>query len=142
MKEALQSMVCNSLWTQWRQSQTDRAQVVKRMVGDDEWWDRVEYLLTFSKSIVDLLRMLDTDKPSLGEVYEGIDSMIEKIREVDNAKEQDLEEVFYNEVKDILTKRWNKMTTPLHLLAYALNPKYYSALLLSDPNRSTPNKDP
>ena len=66
-------------WTQWRQSQTDRAQVVKRMVADDEWWDRVEYLLNFSMPIMDLLRMLDTDKPSLGEVFEGIDSMIEKI---------------------------------------------------------------
>ena len=129
-------------WTQWRQSQTDRAQVVKRMVVDDEWWDRVEYILTFSKPIVDLLRMLDTDKPSLGEVYEGIDSMIEKIREVINAKEQYPNEVFYSEVKDILTKRWNKMTTPLHLLAYALNPKYYSVELLSDPNRSAPNKNP
>ena len=112
------------------------------MVADDEWWNRVEYPLKFSMPIMDLLRMLDTDKPSLGEVYEGIDSMIEKIREVINAKEQDPDEAFYNKVKDILTKRWNKMTTPLHLLAYALNPKYYSAELLSDPNRSAPNKDP
>ena len=105
MKEALQSMVCSSLWTQWRQSQTDRAQVVKRMVVDDEWWDRVGYLLKISMHIMDLLQILDTDKPSLGEVYEGIDSMIEKIREVINAKEQDPDELFYNEVKDILTKR-------------------------------------
>ena len=49
------------------------------MVIGDEWWDTVEYVLAFSKAIVDLLRMLDTDKPSLGEVFEGIDSMIEKI---------------------------------------------------------------
>ena len=34
------------------------------------------------------------------------------------------------------------MTTPLHLLAYSLNPKYYSAELLSDPNIFAPNKDP
>ena len=97
---------------------------MKRMVVDYQWWDRVEYLLAFSNTIVDLVWMLDRDKPSLGEVYEGIDSIIEKIREVINAKEKDPDEVFYNEVKDILTKRWNKMTTPLHLLAYALNPKY------------------
>ena len=36
---------------------------------------------------------------------------------------------------------WNKMTTPLHLLAYAVNPKYYSIELLSDPERTAPNKD-
>jgi len=142
VKESLQSMVCSSLWNQWRQSQTERAQAVKRLVVDDEWWDKVEYLLAFTKPIVDLIRMFDTDKPNLGEVYEGIDSMIEKIRVVINAKEQDPNEVFYKEVKDILTKRWNKMTTSLHLLAYAVNPKYYSAELLNDPERTLPNNDP
>jgi len=34
------------------------------------------------------------------------------------------------------------MTTPLHLLAYAMNPKYYAAELLSDPERTAPNKNP
>ena len=52
MKEALQSMVCSSLWNQWRQFQSERAQVVKRLVVDNEWWDRVEYLLAFTKPIV------------------------------------------------------------------------------------------
>ena len=49
----------------------------------------MEYLLAFTKPIVDLLHMFDTDMPNLGEVYEGIDSMIEKIRLVINAKEND-----------------------------------------------------
>ena len=75
-------------------------------------------------------------------MYEGIDSMIEKIRVVINAKENDPDEFFYREVKDILTKRWNKMTMPLHLLAYAVNPKYYATELLSDPERTAPSKDP
>eukprot|EP00253_Pinus_taeda_P030301 PITA_30301 len=142
VKDALQSMVCSSLWNQWRQSQSDRAQALKQLVVDDEWWDRVEYLLAFTKPIVDLLRMFDTNMPNLGDVCEGIDSMIEKIQLVINAKGNDLVEFFYREVKDILTKRWNKMTTPLHLLAYEVNPKYYAAELLSDPERTTPNKDP
>ena len=60
---------------------------MKMMVVDDEWWGKVEYLLAFFKPIVDLLRMLDTDTPSLGELYEGIDSMIKKISVVINAKE-------------------------------------------------------
>ena len=34
------------------------------------------------------------------------------------------------------------MTTSLHLLAYAVNPKYYSAELLNDPERTAPNNDP
>lgn len=68
--------------------------------------------------------------------------MIEKIKVVINAKENNPDEVFYREVKDILTKRWNKMTTPLHLLAYAVNPKYYSTVLVHDLERTAPTKDP
>ena len=115
---------------------------MKKLLVDDEWWDKVEYLLAFTKPIVDLLRMFDTDMPNLGEVYEDIDSMIEKIRVVINAKENELDEFFDREVKDILTKRWNKITTPLHLLAYAVNPKYYVAELLSNLERTAPSKDP
>ena len=132
----------SSFWNQWRQSQYDRAQAVKKLVVDDEWWDKVEYLLAFTKPIVDLLHMFDTDMPNLREVYEGFDSIIETIWVVINAKEKDSKEFFYREVKDILTKRWNKITTPLHLLAYVVNPKYYVAELLSDPERIAPSKDP
>ena len=48
----------------------------------------------------------------------------------------------FTEVKDILTKRWNKMTTSLHILAYIVNPRYYFAELLNDPERAAPNNDP
>jgi hypothetical protein len=67
--------------------------------------------------------------------------MLERIREIIKANDNDPLELFYHEVKDIVTKRWNKMTTPLHLLAYALHPKYYHSKILSLPGRTTPNKD-
>ena len=67
--------------------------------------------------------------------------MLERIREIIKANDDDPLELFYHEVKDIVTKRWNKMTTPLHLLAYALHPKYYHSKVLSLPGRTAPNKD-
>lgn len=69
--------------------------------------------------------------------------MLERIREIINASENDPFETFYYQVKDIVTKRWNKMTTPLHLLAYAyaLHPKYYHSKILYIPGRTMPNKD-
>ena len=67
--------------------------------------------------------------------------MVERIREIIRASENDPFETFYYEVKDIVTERWNKMTTPLHLLAYALHPKYYHSKILSLPGRTAPNKD-
>ena len=69
--------------------------------------------------------MFNTNSPGLGDVYEGIDSMIEKLRWSSMSRSMTRMKFFYKEVKDILTKRWNKMTTSLHLLAYAMNLKYY-----------------
>jgi hypothetical protein len=88
-----------------------------------------------------MIRTFDIDMPCLGEVYENIDSMLERISEIIKSNDDDPLELFYHEVKDIVTKRWNKMTTPLHLLAYALHPKYYHSEILSLLGRAAPNKD-
>jgi hypothetical protein len=88
-----------------------------------------------------MIRIFDIDMPCLGEAYESIDSMLKRIREIIKATDDDPLELFYDEVKNIVTKRWNKMITPLHLLAYALHPKYYHSKILSLPGRTMPNKD-
>ena len=31
----------------------------------------------------------------------------------------------FNELQNLTEKRWNKLNTPLHMDAYALNPKWY-----------------
>jgi hypothetical protein len=141
VRQALQAMVIDPLWESWRTSSSDRGQRIKSIILDDVWWDKVQYLLRFTEPILTMIRTFDTDMPCLGEVYENIDSMLERIREIIKANDDDPLELFYHEVKDIVTKRWNKMTTPLHLLAYALHPKYYHSRILSLPGRTAPNKD-
>jgi hypothetical protein len=141
VRQALQAMVIDPLWESWRNSSSDRGQRIKYIILDDTWWDKVQYLLRFTEPILTMIRTFDTDMPCLGEVYESIDSMLERIREIIKANDDDPLELFYHEVKDIVTKRWNKMTTPLHLLAYALHPKYYHSKVLSLPGRTAPNKD-
>ncbi|KAH9314484.1 hypothetical protein KI387_023111 [Taxus chinensis] len=141
VREALMRMVTSNLWSIWRQSNTQRAQKVKTLILEDPWWDRVNYLLSFTEPIMSMIRFTDTDQPCLGEIYDGIDSMIEKIKAVINAKEQDPEEIFFKQVKSILIERWNKMTTPLHLLAFALTPRFYSTEILSLPGRVAPYRD-
>eukprot|EP01018_Ginkgo_biloba_P002712 Gb_02256 [translate_table: standard] len=141
VKSSLCNMVINDVWDIWRLSNTDRAQELKRTVLDDIWWGRVRYLLNFFEPIVSMIRLTDTDTPCLGEVYGGMDSMPEKIMEVIRLEEKGESETFYNEIQDIIVKRWNKMTTPLHTLAYALNPKFYHEDILSIPSRKAPNKD-
>eukprot|EP00253_Pinus_taeda_P021534 PITA_21534 len=107
VRQALQAMVINPLWESWRTSTSDRGQKIKSIILDDAWWDKVQYLLRFTEPILTLIREFDTDTPCLGEVYENIDSMLERIREIIRASENDPHETFYYLVKDIVTERWN-----------------------------------
>lgn len=111
------------------------------MILHDTWWERVEYLLSLLEPIMSMIRFTNMDHPCLGEVYEGIDSMIEKMKLIINEKAQGPEETFFKEVRTICVERWNKMTTPLHLLAFALTPKFYSDEILAMPSRVPPYKD-
>lgn len=115
MRQALQAIVIDPLWESWRTSTSDRGQKIKSIILDDAWLDKVQYLLRFTEPILTLIRAFDTDTPCLGEVYENIDSMLERIMEIIRGSENDPYETFYYLVKDIVTERWNKMTTSLHL---------------------------
>jgi hypothetical protein len=126
IKQALQAKVINPLWESWRTFTSHGGQKIKSLILDDAQWDKVQYLTRFIEPILTMTRTFDTNMSFLGEVYENIDSMLERIREIIKANKSDLFEVFYHEVKDIVTKRWNKMSMPLHLLAYALTPQILS----------------
>ena len=136
-------MVTSANWTVWRQSNSDKATVIRGLILNESWWDRAEHLLKITESILSMIRYTDMDRPCLGEVYDGIDSMIEDIRNIINEKEQDPDEKFFKELQLIMIERWNKMTTPLHLLAFALSPKFYSqSVLKGSTTRIAPYKDP
>jgi hypothetical protein len=55
-----------------------------------------------------MIMTFDIDMPCMGEVYESIDSMLERIREIIKANDDDPLQLFYYEVKYIFTKRWKK----------------------------------
>ena len=89
-------------------------------------WDKVDYILEFTAPIYDMLRVADTYKLCLHLVYEMWDSMIEKVKtEIYRHKglEDDEYSPFWGVVYEILIDRWTKNCTPLHCLAYFLNPK-------------------
>ena len=75
----------------------------------------------------------------LGDIYEGTDRMLKRIQELLEEKDP----LLFGTIKDILINRWNKYNTPLHALAYALNPKYYDEAYLAKfgGRRKAPNKD-
>ncbi|GFS29134.1 hypothetical protein Acr_00g0005490 [Actinidia rufa] len=117
IKQGLQTMVISDKWSSYKEEDVGKAKFVKDKVLDDVWWDHINFILSFTAPIYDMLRACDTDKPCLHLVYDMWDTMIEK-------------------------NRWNKNNTPLHCLAHSLNPRYYSDQWLhEDPKRVPPHRD-
>lgn len=120
-------MVISEQWAYFRDEDIVKAQSIKERILDDLWWDKIEYILDFTKPIIDMLRTADTDKPTLHLIYEMWDSMIESVKAVifrHEGKTYEEESSFYDAVHGILLDRWNKSNTPLHCLAHSLNPRY------------------
>ncbi|GJZ63698.1 hAT dimerization domain, ribonuclease H-like domain protein [Tanacetum coccineum] len=145
IKTGLQAMVISEEWSSYRDDDTTKANFVKEKIVNDEWWDKVSYILSFTGPIYEMIRACDTDKPCLHLVYEMWDSTIEKVKIEIYKKEKrstSQKSLFYDVVHGILVARWAKNNTPLHCLAHSLNPRYYSdAWLLEDSTRSAPHRD-
>ncbi|GFS43676.1 hypothetical protein Acr_00g0086400 [Actinidia rufa] len=118
IKQHLQSMVISSHWNAHREEVG--ASFVRETLLDEKW-------------------------PTLHLIYDMWDSMIHKVNCAiykHEGKSLDDETEFYNVVHKILVDRWNKNNTPLHCLAHALNPRYYSDKWFEeDPNRVLPRRD-
>ena len=80
VKETLTNMVTNNNWAIWRQNNIERATNIRKRILDENWWERVEYIINLTTPIMIMLRYADMDRPCLGEIYDGIDSMLEKIK--------------------------------------------------------------
>ncbi|KAJ0903332.1 putative ribonuclease H-like superfamily [Helianthus annuus] len=145
VKRGLQAMVISNEWASYREDDTVKANSVKEKILDDDWWDKVSYILSFTEPIYDMIRVCDTDKPCLHLVYEMWDLMIEKLKAEIYKKEKrplSTRSIFYDVVHQVLVVRWTKNNTPLHCLAQSLNPRYYSdAWLLADSKRLPPHRD-
>ncbi|KAG8377295.1 hypothetical protein BUALT_Bualt08G0014400 [Buddleja alternifolia] len=126
LKSQMQSMVISERWSDYRDDDVAKARLVKEKLLDDMWWDQIDYILSFTEPIYEMLRLCDTDQPSLHLVFEMWDTMIMKVKAsiYRHEKKKDFEESsFWSVVKKILEDRWSKSNTPLHCLAYSLNPR-------------------
>ena len=130
VKAALGAMVISDLWSFWRKTDHAASKRVKDTVLDDGWWERVNLSIKIMDPIISLLRFADTDKPILGDIYEGWDSMIESVKTIVMENESPeygtSAESLWSTIQVILLSRWDKNCTPLHCLAHSLNPKFYS----------------
>ena len=89
------------------------------MILDDQFWGDVKFVMEFVEPICDMLRYVDIDGPCLGEIYENMDSMCERIQSITDKKDPTL----WSQLQSFIHGRWNKLNSPLHMEAYAVNPK-------------------
>jgi len=119
-------MVISDEWSFYKKDNVDSAQFVKETLLTDNWWMKVDYILTFTAPIYDILRKTDTNMASLHLVYGMWDSKIENVKRVIYQHERKTEveySSFFKVVELILIDRWTKSSTPLHCLAHSLNPR-------------------
>ena len=119
-------MVISEQWTSYKEDDVGKATLVRDIILDDLWWDKVDYIILFTSPIYDMLRAADTYRPTLHLVYDMWDTIIEKVKAIifrHESKQEDEVSTFYNVVYDILIDRWIKNCTPLHCMAHSLNPK-------------------
>ncbi|XP_057985282.1 uncharacterized protein LOC110646134 [Hevea brasiliensis] len=81
IRRALEAMVMSYQWAQYREDDQGKARFVRDKVVDEDWWEKVDYIIAFTGPIYNMIRVCDTDKPCLHLVYELWDSMIEKMKE-------------------------------------------------------------
>ncbi|EOA38261.1 hypothetical protein CARUB_v10009748mg [Capsella rubella] len=142
MRLEIFTMVISEEWSTYRDDDVEKANFVKSKLLNDNSWDKVSYIIDFTRPIYDMIRFCDTDKPCLHLVYEMWDSMIERVKfEIYKKEEREMSDfsVFYDVVYEILVARWAKNNTPLHCLAHSLNPS--EAWLTEDSTRISPHKD-
>lgn len=126
IKAGLQQMVISQKWDDYKEDNVDRAYAVKQKILDENFWDELEYALSFTLPIYSVIRAADTDRSSLHLAHEWWESMIQNVKKAIFKKERkqlDEESVFWNAVNSVLTSRWSKSNTPLHCMAHSLNPK-------------------
>lgn len=80
IKRGLQAMIISEEWSTYKEDSWGKAMLVKEKIVNDEWWEKVFYIIDFTRPIYDMFRFCDTDKECLHLVYEMLDSMIEKVK--------------------------------------------------------------
>ena len=73
-------MVISQEWSSYREDDTRKTNFVKDKIMNHDWWDKVDYIIDFTRPIYDMIQVCDTDRPCFHLVYEMWDFVIEKVK--------------------------------------------------------------
>ncbi|GBG65192.1 hypothetical protein CBR_g49984 [Chara braunii] len=81
-----------------------------------------------SSQLLDLLKLSDGVSPTISKIYGRMDEVVESL-----GKKDCFTEVEKGEPEEIIMRRWNTMTSPLHCAAMFLDPEFRDSSLDKDP---------
>ena len=116
---------------------------VVKTINCDDFWEGVENALNIMKPIYYLIKFADGEGPKMGEIYERMDNMMGQVKDIMATNKF---KHHYPRMEQIILDRWEKMSIPLHCLAFALSPRFYDSYFLESPApggkaRRAPNLD-
>ncbi|GMP71042.1 hypothetical protein CsSME_00029614 [Camellia sinensis var. sinensis] len=115
-------MVTSEDWTSSKWAKEPQGKRMAQTLLMPSFWNTVVFALKVSGPLVKVLRLVDTEKkPPMGYIYEAMDRAKECI-----ASSFDHKEEKYNEIFEIIDKRWDvQLHRPLHAAAHFLNPEFF-----------------
>lgn len=80
VKSALQETVVSAEYKEWAEKQSYKAEAmrVKKLILDEDLWTDIELMVELFKPIVDLLRLVDSDLPTMGKVSHASGNEMQK----------------------------------------------------------------
>ena len=100
---------------------------VKELIKSDEFWSLATEFLQLAQTPFWLLRLVDSNLPTLSKVYYSC-CCVDKLLRVEKAKGSELAAKMHK----IFLSRWDRWHRPVHTAAYAFDPAYVSHKLSDD----------
>ncbi|GMP99210.1 hypothetical protein CsSME_00046772 [Camellia sinensis var. sinensis] len=121
-KNNLRKMVTSEDWTSSKWAKEPQGKRMAQTLLMPSFRNTVVFALKVSGPLVKVFRLVDTEKkPPMGYIYEAMDRVKECI-----ASSFDHKEEKYNEIFEIIDKRWDvQLHRPLHAAAHFLNPEFF-----------------
>ena len=119
-KISVRGVICSNEWESSHLSKEPKGKELEQIILGNAFWESAMKVLKVCEPIVDMLKMVDSNNPSMGFVYEGMDHCTEAIEKYFNNMENE-----YKEIWEVIDERWKMLQSPLHAAACYLDPRLF-----------------
>lgn len=123
LKLPFQRMILSDGWFTWHPySGLEAKHLIESSISSGVFWRDATLLVQVSLPIINLLRMVDSGKPTVGKFFEHMNQLIEHVRGLQDM--DGLQPGMKEEIEDILQERWRFMHSPMHAAGFVLDPQW------------------